>query len=227
MGEEVCPPMSRLVRFVYKIDDLIYKTFFIVWMSSKRIWKNILTLLKVARSTDKLKNKKSNQNCPRVPACQKCLNWTSIQNSNAAIPLLPNFLQTREYCFNSHAVGMVVAQPSDFEIDFARNPISGSAAWFFVSNLKFILTVIFEIENHVKEFFGTKKIPTAWELNLKVHHRSDDLYAAWLKTCMNKIIKNVSLLCYIEFIFLIYGSEEIPRKNFWLTSGDWMKFLKK
>ena len=29
---------------------------------------------------------------------------------------------------NSHAVGMAVAQPSDFEIDFARNPISGSAA---------------------------------------------------------------------------------------------------
>ena len=31
---------------------------------------------------------------------------------------------------NSHAVGMAVAQPLYFEIDFARNPIYGSAAWF-------------------------------------------------------------------------------------------------
>ena len=29
---------------------------------------------------------------------------------------------------NSHAVGMGVAYPSDFEIDFAKNPFSGSAA---------------------------------------------------------------------------------------------------
>ena len=42
---------------------------------------------------------------------------------------------------NSHAVGMAVAQPLDFEIDFARNPISGSAAWFFVIILKFIFTI--------------------------------------------------------------------------------------
>ena len=60
--------------------------------------------------------------------------------------------------FNSHAVGMAVAQPLDFEIDFARNPISGSAAWFFVIIVKFIFTAIFEIKNHVKKFFGTKQI---------------------------------------------------------------------
>ena len=29
---------------------------------------------------------------------------------------------------NSHAVAMALAQPLDFKIDFARNPISGSAA---------------------------------------------------------------------------------------------------
>ena len=57
-----------------------------------------------------------------------------------------------------HAVGMAVAQPLDFEIDFARNPISGSAAWFFVIILKFIFTDIFEIKNYVKKFLGTKKI---------------------------------------------------------------------
>ena len=52
---------------------------------------------------------------------------------------------------------MAVAQPLDFEIDFTSNPISGSAAWFFDVIVKFIFTVIFEIENHVKNFLGTKK----------------------------------------------------------------------
>ena len=33
---------------------------------------------------------------------------------------------------NSHAVGMAVARPLGFEINFVRNPISGSAAWFFI-----------------------------------------------------------------------------------------------
>ena len=30
--------------------------------------------------------------------------------------------------FNSHAIGIADAQPFDFEIDFARKSISGSAA---------------------------------------------------------------------------------------------------
>ena len=51
---------------------------------------------------------------------------------------------------NSHAVGMADAQPLDIEIDFARNPISWSAAWFFVFIVNFIFTAIFEIKNHVK-----------------------------------------------------------------------------
>ena len=45
--------------------------------------------------------------------------------------------------FNSQAGGMAVARPYGFEIDFVRNPISGSAAWFFVIILKFIFTHIF------------------------------------------------------------------------------------
>ena len=53
---------------------------------------------------------------------------------------------------------MAVAQSLDFEIDFARNPISGSAVWFFVIIFKFISTAIFENKNHVKKFLGTKKI---------------------------------------------------------------------
>ena len=59
---------------------------------------------------------------------------------------------------NCHAVGIAVAQLLDFGIDFAKNPISGSAAWFFVIILKFIFTDIFEIKNNVKKFLGTKKI---------------------------------------------------------------------
>ena len=52
---------------------------------------------------------------------------------------------------NSHAAGMAVAQPFDFEIDFARNPISELAALFFVIIVKFIFTVVFEIKNLVKK----------------------------------------------------------------------------
>ena len=59
-------------------------------------------------------------------------------------------------CINSHANGTVVMRPSGFEIDFVNNPLSGSAAWFFVIILKFIFTAIFEIKNHVKNFLTTK-----------------------------------------------------------------------
>ena len=57
---------------------------------------------------------------------------------------------------NSHAVGMAVVQPLDFEIDFARNLISESAAWFFVIILKIIFAAIFEIKNHVKNSLAAK-----------------------------------------------------------------------
>ena len=47
---------------------------------------------------------------------------------------------------------MAVAWPYGFEIDFVRNPISRSAAKFFVTTLKLIFTPIFEIEIHEKKF---------------------------------------------------------------------------
>ena len=50
---------------------------------------------------------------------------------------------------------MAVAQLLDFEIDFARNLISESAAWLFVIIVKFIFSAIFQIKNHVKKFLGT------------------------------------------------------------------------
>ena len=56
----------------------------------------------------------------------------------------------RTFCMenfvNSHAVGMTAARPYGFKIDFARNPISGSATLFFVFILKFIFTVIFGVK---------------------------------------------------------------------------------
>ena len=57
---------------------------------------------------------------------------------------------------NSRAVGMAVALPYGFQIDFVRNPISGSASWFFIIILKFIFTPILEIKIHTKKFFDTK-----------------------------------------------------------------------
>ena len=48
---------------------------------------------------------------------------------------------------------MAVARPYGLEIDFVRNPISESAARFFVIILKFICELIFEIK------IPEKKIP--------------------------------------------------------------------
>ena len=52
--------------------------------------------------------------------------------------------------FYSQTGGMAVGRPYGFEIDFVRNPITGSAAWFFVIILKFIFTAIFKIKIHEK-----------------------------------------------------------------------------
>ena len=70
---------------------------------------------------------------------------------------------------------MAVARPYGFEIDFVRNPISGSAAWFVVIILKFTFAPIFEIKIYEEKFLFTKKIsfakprqyltPPAWELS--------------------------------------------------------------
>ena len=59
--------------------------------------------------------------------------------------------------FNSHAVGMAGARPYAIKIDFVRNPIPGSAAWFLVIILKFIFTHIFEIKIHEKKCVIQKK----------------------------------------------------------------------
>ena len=54
---------------------------------------------------------------------------------------------------NFHAVGMATAWPYGFKVDFVRNPISESAARFFVIILKFIFTLIYEIKISEKNFW--------------------------------------------------------------------------
>ena len=59
--------------------------------------------------------------------------------------------------FNSDAGGMAVARPHGFKIDFVRNPIPWSAAWFFVIILKFIFTPFLKSKFMKKNFLTPKK----------------------------------------------------------------------
>ena len=59
---------------------------------------------------------------------------------------------------NLHAVGTAVVQPLGLKNDFLRNPFFGSAAWFFVIILKFILIANFEIKVHIKNSLAPKKM---------------------------------------------------------------------
>ena len=59
--------------------------------------------------------------------------------------------------FKFHGVGLATARSYGFKIDFVRNLISGSAAWFFVIIRKFIFTPVSEIKIHEKKFLDPKK----------------------------------------------------------------------
>ena len=90
------------------------------------------------------------------PNCNPFNSYTFV----LGLPLIFGALQFGLKLFkwlNSQAVGMTVVQPFGSEITFVRNPIFGSAAWFFVIILKLIFTAIFEIKVHVKKFLGKKK----------------------------------------------------------------------
>ena len=67
-------------------------------------------------------------------------------------------IKDKRHKVNSHAGGMAYVLPYGFEIDFVRNPISGSASRFLLIILKFIVTLIFEIKIRAKKFLDTKKI---------------------------------------------------------------------
>ena len=49
-----------------------------------------------------------------------------VKSKNIDMQKVENFRTLK--LFNSHAIGMTVARPKGFEIDFVRNPTSGSAA---------------------------------------------------------------------------------------------------
>ena len=77
--------------------------------------------------------------------------------------------------FNSQAGGMAVARPYGFGIDLVRNPIFGSAAWFFVIILKLIFKAIFK-----SKFM--KKIP--WREKKNSFSKPDFHKLAWeLRFC--------------------------------------------
>ena len=84
---------------------------------------------------------------------------------------------------------MAVARLYGFEIDFAKNPISGSASLFFVLILKFIFTPVFEI------------LPPAWELKklmgqsamvnlvLALYHHAAQKFVSNLYQCGETLIE--------------------------------------
>ena len=51
---------------------------------------------------------------------------------------------------------MAAARPNGFYINLVRNPNSGSAAWFFFFILRWIFTLIFEIEIHEENSLAPK-----------------------------------------------------------------------
>ena len=55
-------------------------------------------------------------------------NEENLDEDNSEDECAPNIkLGLNVFCVNSHAVGMAIAQPLGFEIDFVRNLFSGSA----------------------------------------------------------------------------------------------------
>ena len=56
---------------------------------------------------------------------------------------------------------MTAVRPYGLKIDFARKPISESAAWFFDIILWFILTPIFE-NKYMKKIINEKKEMNPW-----------------------------------------------------------------
>ena len=129
----------------------------------------------------------------RILYSWKCVyNWASLYA----------FYENRRY-FNSHAGGMAVARPNGFEIDFVRNPISGSASKFFVFILKFIFTLIFEIKIFEKKFLFTKII----SLKLRYLLELLFLYKKKMNTSEEKLKNTKSL--QIRFVIVSPISQDI------------------
>ena len=69
-------------------------------------------------------------------------------------------------------------QPTGFKIDFVRNLISGSAEWFFIIILKFILTSTFEIKIYKKIPWHEKKLIFEGVYRQRIHYLT---LTAWEK----------------------------------------------
>ena len=110
---------------------------------------------------------------------------------------------------------MAVARPNGYKIDFVRNPISGSAAWFFVIILKFIFKPIFEIKIHEKNSLTPKKVyfrrPIFINQHIFLWSKSQDRQLrqyltppAWeLSFCQKfKVTKHLFLRYMLKFYFI-------------------------
>ena len=118
-----------------------------------------------------------------------------LHNDNIA-----NLMPTCERApLNSHADGMAVAQPYSFSIDFVRNPISGSTAWFFVIILKFIFTPIFEIKIQEKKFLDNKKFRSEFS--------------------SSRIFKKIEIFYFKSQKFRIFSRSS----EFWLKKSSFLK----
>ena len=92
------------------------------------------------------------------------------------------------FSFNSHAIGMAVARPYGFEVDFVRRPISGSAAWFFGMIREFIFTPIFDTKKKFifeSRFHPPRKSLTQTWLNFSEAKSNEELRSIWYKNLNN------------------------------------------
>ena len=156
------------LRFLFLISSSLAaldKTELIALMISQESFKILIKKLKKSELHSTFKaliqqpSGRMNQLLPLILLTQKdeSKSSSSIENSEILmLSLMQNptlgssgidnilpLLLLKVIVFNSHASGMAVARPYSFEIDFVRNPISGSATCFFVFILKLIFTVIF------------------------------------------------------------------------------------
>ena len=113
---------------------------------------------------------------------------------------------------------MAVARPNGFEIDFVRNLISGSAAWFFVIILKFIFTPIFELKIYEKKsqrpYHQPRQYltPPAWEFISPVLFVS----AVWLH--LNPNFSNLN--CSTRKFLLLKSKRILNIWNVWIEFDD-------
>ena len=125
-------------------------------------------------------------------------------------------------------------QPYGSEIDFVRNPISGSAAWFFVIIREFIFTAIFEIKIHFRSLFMNRvsllvRCLEVCSIRVGSNHPRDNLLIFQKQSDLN-VKPYFSISCmifryYPEILFYThFGNHNTRKKKFLDTknSKNWI-----